>query len=81
MNEAGFRAVALGMPGAIEGEHMGHADFRVGGKIFATLGYPDESWGMVKVTPEEQAEFMAEAPGYSSRARGRGGAGGRRACG
>jgi len=35
-----FRELALQLPGASEGEHHGHADFRVGGKIFATLGYP-----------------------------------------
>ena len=37
---------------------MNHPDFRVGGKIFATLG-PDLTWGMAKLTPEQQAEFMA----------------------
>ena len=38
---------------------MGHPDFRVGGKIFATLGYPDTGWGMVKLTPEEQRIYLA----------------------
>lgn len=41
---------------------MGHADFRVGGKIFATLGYPDARHGAVMLTPEEQREFMAVHP-------------------
>jgi hypothetical protein len=40
---------------------MGHPDFRVNGKIFATLG-PDESWGMVKLTPAEQLEFQSADP-------------------
>jgi hypothetical protein len=39
-----FRQIALSLPGAIEGSHQGHADFRVGKRIFATLGYPDDSW-------------------------------------
>ncbi len=42
---------------------MGHPDFRVGGKIFATLGAPDENWGMVKLTPDQQKSFIREAPG------------------
>jgi hypothetical protein len=41
---------------------MGHPDFRVRGKIFATLG-PKEAWGMVKLTPEQQAEFIRTEPG------------------
>ena len=41
---------------------MHHPDFRVEGKIFATLGYPDEEWGMVKLTPEQQSAFVADAP-------------------
>jgi hypothetical protein len=56
-----FRKLALGFPEASENAHMGHPDFRVGGKIFATLG-PDEDWGMVKLTPEEQAAFMRSDP-------------------
>lgn len=55
-----FRKLALSLPEAIEGAHMGHADFRVGNRIFATLGWPDEHWGMVKLTPEEQ-ELRVEA--------------------
>ena len=57
-----FRSMALTFPGAVESAHMNHPDFRVGGKIFATLGYPDESCGMVALTPEEQREFVRKAP-------------------
>jgi hypothetical protein len=49
-----FRQIALSLPAAIEGSHQGHADFRIGKRIFATLGYPDDNWGMVKLTPEQQ---------------------------
>jgi len=42
---------------------MAHPDFRVGGKIFATLGYPDDSCGMVALMPEQQEDFIAMAPG------------------
>ncbi len=52
-----FRKVALSLPNAVESEHMGHPDFRNGGKIFASLGAPDDDWGMVKLTPEQQQEF------------------------
>jgi hypothetical protein len=57
-----FRRLALTMPETLEVGHMGHPDFRVGGKIFATLGYPDERWGMVKLTPEQQEAFVAADP-------------------
>jgi hypothetical protein len=53
-----FRALALALPGAVESSHMSHPDFRVHGKIFATLGYPDDDWGMVKLTPEQQIAFI-----------------------
>ena len=62
MTPAGFRRLALRMPEATEGHHMGHPDFRVGGKVFATLGYPDASWGMVKLTPAQQEAFMSAEP-------------------
>jgi hypothetical protein len=61
MTATTFRSLALSLPDAAEGAHMGHADFRIGGKIFATLG-PDESWGMVKLTPNEQKEFLRAEP-------------------
>ncbi len=56
-----FRRLALSLPESLEGAHMGHADFRIGGKIFATLG-PQEAWGMVKLTPEQQAAYCEAAP-------------------
>ena len=57
-----FRAAALKVTGAVEAAHMNHPDFRVNGKIFASLSYPDDGWGMVKLTPEQQRAFMKEAP-------------------
>lgn len=57
-----FRKLALSLPEAIESSHMGHADFRCGGKVFASLGYPDAAHGMVKLTPEQQAAVMKKAP-------------------
>ena len=61
MTASGFRRIALGMKDASEGAHMGHPDFRVGGRIFATLGYPDAKWGMVALTPEQQEEARRAA--------------------
>ena len=58
---AQFRRIALSFPGAEEGAHMGHPDFRAGGKIFATLGAPDADHGMVALMPEQQEDFMALA--------------------
>ena len=58
-----FRKMALEIPTAVERLHMNHPDFRVAGKIFASLGAPDESWGMVKLTPERQRAFIEKAPG------------------
>ena len=57
-----FRKMALGIPTSVERSHMNHPDFRVAGKIFASLGVPDESWGMVKLTPEQQHTFIEKAP-------------------
>ncbi|HTV81559.1 MAG TPA: MmcQ/YjbR family DNA-binding protein [Acidobacteriaceae bacterium] len=57
-----FRSMALALPDAEEREHMGHPDFRVGGRIFASLGYPDREWAMVKLYPDQQRDFMAAAP-------------------
>jgi hypothetical protein len=56
-----FRNLALSFDGAYEQGHMGHPDFRVNKKIFATLG-PDEAWGMVKLTPEQQILFIDKEP-------------------
>jgi hypothetical protein len=55
-----FRRLALALPDASEHGHMGHPDFRLRGKIFATLGYPDDGWGMVMLTREQQ-EFLVQA--------------------
>ena len=57
-----FRRIALSLPDAIEGSHQGHTDFRVGKRIFATLGYPDHDWGMVKLTPEQQSVLVEAEP-------------------
>ncbi|HUR59912.1 MAG TPA: MmcQ/YjbR family DNA-binding protein, partial [Opitutaceae bacterium] len=57
-----FRSLALALDGAIEAEHMDHPDFRVGGKIFATLGYPDAEHGMVNLTPETQRTLLRQMP-------------------
>jgi hypothetical protein len=61
MTAAGFRRLALGFNDAIEGAHMGHPDFRVNGRIFATL-HADNAHGMVKLTPEQQQRFLSEDP-------------------
>ena len=53
----------MSLAGSVESAHMGHPDFRVAGRIFATLGYPDDQSGMVKFTPEQQRKFLKEAPG------------------
>jgi hypothetical protein len=70
MTAAEFRTLALSFPGAAEASHMGHADFRVRGRIFATLGYPDEGWGMVKIGSDKQAELIRSASEVFSRAKG-----------
>jgi hypothetical protein len=56
-----FRRIVLGMQGAVEKAHMGHPDFRANGRIFASL-HSDDRFGMVKLTPEEQKEFIRTAP-------------------
>ena len=60
-----FRELALSFTEAIESAHMHHADFRVGGRIFATLGYPDEHAAMVKLSREEQNEFVRTSPVFT----------------
>jgi hypothetical protein len=62
MTADAFRRLALSLPESAEVGHMGHPDFRVGGRIFATLGYPDERWAMVKLTPEQQEGLVAAVP-------------------
>jgi len=70
MTHDDFRRIALDLPESVESAHMGHPDFRVGGKIFATLGYPDASRGMVKLTPEQQELFARVAPAVFVPAKG-----------
>ncbi|HXB55002.1 MAG TPA: MmcQ/YjbR family DNA-binding protein [Vicinamibacteria bacterium] len=70
MTRGGFRRLALSMPEAAVGSHMGHGDFRVRGKVFATLGYPDAAWGMVKLTPEQQEAFVSAEPAVFSPVKG-----------
>jgi hypothetical protein len=57
-----FRRLALSLPETEERAHMDHPDFRVAGKIFATLRYPEDGWAMVKLTPLEQEMFMKAQP-------------------
>src|SRR4026209_2298637 len=62
MTPSDFRDLALALPETTESAHMSHPHFRVGGKIFATLGAPDEAHGMVKLSPEDQALFVRTEP-------------------
>jgi hypothetical protein len=62
MTPAAFRKLALSLEGAAEGAHGGHPDFRAGGKVFATLGYPGPEWGMVKLAPEHQQMLVSSEP-------------------
>jgi hypothetical protein len=62
MTASDFRQMALSLEGAEEGSHMGSADFRVGGRIFATLASEKLGYGNLMLTPEQQAEFIAEQP-------------------
>ncbi len=65
-----FRNLALSLPQASEATHMGHPDFRVAGRIFATLGHPRSGWGMVKLTPEQQELFVRAQPAAFAPVRG-----------
>jgi hypothetical protein len=62
MDAADFRRIALSLEGAEEGSHMGAADFRVGGRIFATLASQSQGYGNLMLTPEQQAAFVEELP-------------------
>src|SRR5437879_10035080 len=62
MNAASFRRIALSLEGAEEGSHLGASDFRVGGRIFATLASVKQGYGNLMLTPELQADFVREAP-------------------
>jgi hypothetical protein len=62
MTAADFRRIALSLPGAEEGSHMGAVDFRVAGHIFATLAHEKRGYGNLMLSPELQSEFVADAP-------------------
>src|SRR6184192_3440369 len=62
MDAADFRRIALSLEGTEEGSHMGSPDFRVGGRIFATLASQKQGYGNLMLTPEQQAEFVADLP-------------------
>jgi hypothetical protein len=62
MNAADFRRIALSLEGAEEGSHMGSPDFRVGGRIFATLASQKQGYGNLMLTPEQQGDFVRELP-------------------
>lgn len=62
MSPAEFRRLALSLPASRESAHMGHPDFRVAGKIFATLGYPNREWGVVMLAPDDQEVFIKARP-------------------
>lgn len=62
MTGADFRRIALSMPETVEGSHFSHADFRVGGKIFATLSLEQEGHGVLLLTPEQQAGMVEDEP-------------------
>ena len=70
MTAAEFRALALSLPETMESAHMNHPDFRVGGKIFATLGYPDDEYAVVLLPPERQARYLTTAPKVFAPAKG-----------
>src|SRR5262245_18185821 len=57
-----YRKLALSLAGAEEKSHFNHPDFRAGGRIFATLGYPDKQSGCVNLTPEQQRDFVKPHP-------------------
>ena len=62
MSASRFRRAALALPGAVEGGHQRTADFRVGKRVFATLGYPDDAWGTLKLTPDQQSMLVDAEP-------------------
>jgi hypothetical protein len=62
MDANDFRRIALSLEGAEEGSHFGQADFRVGGRIFATLAAEKQGYGNLMITPDQQAALVAEAP-------------------
>lgn len=71
MTAAEFRRLALALRGAEEKQHMNHPDFRVGGKIFATMGYPNKDWAMVKLVPGQQEQCVEAEPEVYSPVKGK----------
>ena len=76
MTPAGFTFLALSLPGAEQGSHLGAVDFRVGGRIFATLAAVSKGYGNVMLSPEQQRGFVAELPDVFLPVAGGWGAGG-----
>jgi len=76
MTSDDFRRLALGFPETEERAHMDHPDFRVRGKIFATLGYPENGWAMVKLPAEQQHNFVDTYPAVFAPVTGAWGRGG-----
>ncbi|MBI3817941.1 MAG: MmcQ/YjbR family DNA-binding protein [Planctomycetes bacterium] len=76
MNAAEFRKIAMSFPDVVESSHMGHPDFRVSGRIFATLSAPKPGFGMASLAPAQQAEFLQLDPGVYTPASGAWGEGG-----
>ena len=66
MTAADFRRIALTLPEVVEASHFGKADFRVGGRIFATLALESEGYGVLLLTPEQQAGMVEDEPGIFS---------------
>lgn len=64
MSPEDFRRIALALPGVVEGSHHGHADFRFGGRVIASIGYPDAACGMVRLDEARQAMFLRLAPAF-----------------
>ena len=62
MTTAGFRKLALSFPDASEAAHMRHPDFRVRDRIFATLGYPSDDYGVLMLSPQERGRLITANP-------------------
>jgi len=62
MTPGDFRRLALALAGTVEASHMRHPDFRVRNRVFATLGYPDETCAMVKLKPDQQSLLVSTQP-------------------
>ncbi len=62
MTTKDFQRIALSLPETAEGQHFGNADFRVDGKIFATLSLAKEGFGVLLLTPEQQAGMIDDEP-------------------